>query len=242
MASSPRTPASRPYGSASGLRGGASGARGGATGPHAGAPRSGARRPASRPHTHVRNAGASSRRMARAEPAAGTGRSTADERTGPAGRAGKGGSSSSRRQPRTLLGLGRLSLTSRAFILAAAVVMVIVMITPSLGVYFKQRSELADLTAQQAQTSQSIDSLRDELERWDDPDYVRSQARSQLGWVVPGETGFRVIGKDGKVMGPGAELDAAGATATTTATSPWWQKLTGSVRTADKPVATTGKR
>lgn len=115
-------------------------------------------------------------------------------------------------QPSGQRGLGRLGLTSRAFILAAAVVLVFVMITPSLGVYFKQRSQLADLTAQQAQQTRTIAQLQDELKRWDDPDYVRTQARSQLGWVVPGETGYRVIGKNGKVLGAGAELDASGDT------------------------------
>ncbi len=147
-----------------------------------------------------------------------------------------------REQGRSARGLGRLGLTSRAFILAAAVVVVFVMITPSLGVYFKQRSQLADLTAQQAERTQSIATLQDELKRWDDPDYVRAQARSQLGWVVPGETGYRVIGKDGKVLGGGATLDAAGGTAPTTAASPWWQKMVGSMRTADKPVRVTGHR
>ncbi|MCI1749435.1 MAG: septum formation initiator family protein [Acidipropionibacterium sp.] len=139
-------------------------------------------------------------------------------------------------------GLGRLSLTSRAFILAAAVVMVFVMITPSLGVYFRQRSELADLNAQQTRTSQQITDLQDELKRWDDPGYVQTQARSQLGWVMPGETGYRVIGKDGKVLGQGAGLDASGDAASATQASPWWQKLAGSVRTADAPARSTGQR
>ncbi|WP_236082153.1 FtsB family cell division protein [Acidipropionibacterium jensenii] len=144
-------------------------------------------------------------------------------------------------QPSGQRGLGRLGLTSRAFILAAAVVLVFVMITPSLGVYFKQRSQLADLTAQQAQQTRTIAQLQDELKRWDDPDYVRTQARSQLGWVVPGETGYRVIGKNGKVLGAGAELDASGDTTGPAQTSQWWQKMVGSVRTADSPARTTGR-
>ena len=36
-----------------------------------------------------------------------------------------------------------------------------------------------------------------------DPDYVRTQARERLGWVVPGETGYRVVGADGKPLGGG---------------------------------------
>lgn len=219
---------------------------------HGGASRSSPRRPPLRPDGRRRNAAASRHEVPRTEPPDRTGGRRSGEHRGQhqAGRSRAAENSTGRQRSghgpgsraKALGGLGRLSLTSRAFILAAAVVMVFVMITPSLGVYFRQRSELADLNSQQTRTSQQIADLQDELKRWDDPDYVRTQARSQLGWVVPGETGYRVIGKDGKVLGQGNALDMAGDTAPTTQTSPWWQKMVGSVRTADAPARSTGQR
>lgn len=132
----------------------------------------------------------------------------------------------------------RLGLTGRAFVLAAAVVLVFVMITPSLGVYFNQKAQLSRLAVEEAQHKASISSLQDELNRWNDPNYVRIQARTQLGWVVPGETGYRVIGKDGKVLGAGVSLGSADDSSNAASSGPWWQKMVGSVKTADTPRTT----
>lgn len=140
-----------------------------------------------------------------------------------------------RKVPWPFAAQGRLGLTGRAFILAAAVVLVFVMITPSLGVYFNQKAELSRLDAEEAEHRQSISSLQDELNRWNDPNYVRIQARTQLGWVVPGETGYRVIGKDGKVLGAGVSLGSAEDSSTAAEDGPWWQRMVGSVKTADMP-------
>ncbi|AMS07289.1 septation ring formation regulator EzrA [Acidipropionibacterium acidipropionici] len=109
------------------------------------------------------------------------------------------------------------------------------MITPSLGVYFNQKAELSRLADEEAQHKKSIASLQDELKRWDDPNYVRAQARSQLGWVVPGETGYRVIGKDGKMLGGGVSLEPAGDAATAGQQNSWWRRMVGSIKTADSP-------
>ena len=72
--------------------------------------------------------------------------------------------------------------------MGAAVLLVLVMITPSLGIYFSQRSQISRTQDDEARTRASISTLQDEVKRWHDPDYVRAQARSQLGWVMPGET------------------------------------------------------
>ena len=72
------------------------------------------------------------------------------------------------------------------------------------------------------------------MARWDRPDYVRTQARERLGWVVPGETGYRVVDANGKPLGGGAEITAD----TPEPQKPqdaWWDKLWGSVEAADKP-------
>ena len=72
------------------------------------------------------------------------------------------------------------------------------------------------------------------MRRWDDPDYVRTQARERLGWVVPGETGYRVVDADGKPLGGGSEI-TAGTSRRDRRRSAWWSKLWGSVEAADKP-------
>ena len=73
-----------------------------------------------------------------------------------------------------------------------------------------------------------------ELARWADPAYVRTQARERLGWVVPGETGYRVVDGDGNPLGGGAEIGSS-RTMISEPQDAWWAKLWGSVEAADKP-------
>jgi len=64
---------------------------------------------------------------------------------------------------------------------------------------------------------------------------VESQARQRLGWVMPGETGYKVIGPDGQPVDGGQEIGGAEPTVKTPTAQPWWAKLFGSMQTADQP-------
>ncbi|ESK57885.1 septum formation initiator [Cutibacterium acnes HL042PA3] len=129
----------------------------------------------------------------------------------------------------------RFGLTLRAVVMGAAVLLVLVMITPSLGIYFSQRSQISRTQDDEARTRASISTLQDEVKRWHDPDYVRAQARSQLGWVMPGETGYQVIGENGKVIGSTTSLDEKDPASEASADARWWREAAGSVQDADHP-------
>lgn len=106
----------------------------------------------------------------------------------------------------------------------------------SLRVYFDQQRQIAETSAEIRERQQHIEDLQSQIERWNDPNYVKAQARERLGWVVPGETGYRVVGPDGKPVAPGTEVIAeTGAVEQDT----WWQKLDGSLRAADGPAPAT---
>lgn len=126
----------------------------------------------------------------------------------------------------------RSGITTRAIALGVVLLLLTISYASSLRVYFDQQRQLAEVDAEIARRTQHIDDLNAEIERWKDPNYVRAQARDRLGWVVPGETGYRVVGPDGKPVVPGAEVAAETGPAQRNA---WWQKLEGSVRTADGP-------
>ncbi|WCC80399.1 septum formation initiator family protein [Cutibacterium equinum] len=123
--------------------------------------------------------------------------------------------------------------------MGAAILMVLIMITPSLGIYFSQRSQLAHIRDEEAQTHASISALQDETKRWHDPDYVRAQARAQLGWVMPGETGYQVIGEDGKVIGSTTSLDEKDPATQASADAHWWRQAAESIQDADHPAPPT---
>ncbi len=110
----------------------------------------------------------------------------------------------------------------------------------SLRIYFAQSHDIASTQAQIVERQQNITHLQTELDRWKDTDYVRTQARERLGWVVPGETGFRVVGADGKPLGGGAEITAA-TKPDAPAPKAWYDKVWSSVEAADSPAPTKAK-
>jgi uncharacterized protein YdcH (DUF465 family) len=72
----------------------------------------------------------------------------------------------------------------------------------SFKAYLQQRDQIRGLEQQIALRQSEIASLKKEKARWKDPAYVAAQARSRLMYVMPGEVGYQVIGKDGKALDP----------------------------------------
>ena len=155
-------------------------------------------------------------------------------RTGPAGSAGKSGQSAD------LAGAARSrrsGLTGRAAILALVLAALVISYASSLRAWSEQQSRLADLRAEASQRSARVAELEKELERWHDPAYVEAQARERFGWVMPGEVGYVVVGKDDP-----APKTAGGAPSHPDRASDqpaWWNGLWGSVEKAGRPPAPT---
>lgn len=105
----------------------------------------------------------------------------------------------------------------------------------SLRIFIAQQRAKAVAQQQIAERQADIDSLTDEITRWNDPTFVRAQARDRLGWVVPGETGYRVLGPDGQLLGGGAGIQAEGERPEGEHDEQWWEKLAGSIAAADRP-------
>ncbi|MGK2350576.1 FtsB family cell division protein [Cutibacterium sp. V947] len=123
--------------------------------------------------------------------------------------------------------------------MGVVVLLVLIMIAPSLGIFFSQRSQISRIQDDEATARASISTLQGEVKRWHDPDYVRAQARAQLGWVMPGETGYQVIGEDGKVIGSTTSLDEKDPATEASADAHWWRRAAESIQDADHPVAPT---
>ena len=123
-----------------------------------------------------------------------------------------------------------VSATWRLLVLVVVIAGLSVVMGNSLRVYLAQADQIAALRAEISAENERIADLNDKLNRWEDPAYVRSVARTRLGWVMPDEIGYRVIGPDGKPLEGGvitpeeAEVPAE-----------WWDKMWGSVRAADAP-------
>jgi hypothetical protein len=120
-------------------------------------------------------------------------------------------------------------------LLLTVVVLLVGSYTATFRAWWSARAELSATQAEKARLTAEIADLEDQKQRFDDPAFIRQQARERFGWVMPGETGYRVIGSDGEVRGEVPTLDAPAAPKT----DAWYDKLWGSVETSGKPEADT---
>src|SRR3954454_17273542 len=134
----------------------------------------------------------------------------------------------------------RSRLTGRAAVLVLVLAVLTVSYASSMRAYLQQRSQINGLKASIAQHKADIDALEAEKARWDAPAFVRAQARERLGYVMPGEKTYLVLGEDGKPLEPAAELQEPTAVISTTP-KPWWSDGWASVELAGDPPKPTGK-
>ncbi|WP_370590249.1 septum formation initiator family protein [Tessaracoccus sp. SD287] len=130
-----------------------------------------------------------------------------------------------------------LAITRRAVAVVVVLFILLFSYLNSLRVYFRQQQQMATAQVEIQQRQRAIEQLEDEKARWQDPDYVKAQARSRLGWVMPGEVGYKVIGADGKPLGQGSELENE-SDLPSDEHRVWWERMIGSIKTADDPIPT----
>lgn len=127
-------------------------------------------------------------------------------------------------------------MTSRLAVLLLVAAVLLVSWASSMRAYLQQQSQINDLKAQISSSQTAIRSLSREKQRWSDPAFVADEARARLGWVMPGETSYQVIGRDGRPLGGGSVLPDASNLPPLIGPA-WWTKLDASVRGADHPEA-----
>jgi cell division protein FtsB len=115
--------------------------------------------------------------------------------------------------------------------LALAVVMIAItiMLAPTVKIFFDKRAELAALSDDISARQTEGDRLRQQISRWQDPNYVKQQARDRINMVMPGETGYWVFGSD---LPAGSSSSQNAAAAQDPADLPWVDSLWESVRRA----------
>jgi cell division protein FtsB len=128
----------------------------------------------------------------------------------------------------------RPRFTGRAAVLVLVLAVLTVSYASSLRAYLQQRSPSGDLKAQIAEREANIDALEREKRRWDDPAYVKAQARARFGYLMPGESGFEVIGPDGKPLEAQASLNDPDEVIRTVPKA-WWSAAWESMELAGNP-------
>ena len=125
--------------------------------------------------------------------------------------------------------------SGRALALVGVVVVLALSYASTVRVYLDQQHALAVMEQQIRDQRTQLADLEAQLARWDDPAFVKAQARERLGWVLPGETGYRVVDANGKPVDGGAVIDSERTMPADERPKPWWGRMWGSVEAADAP-------
>ena len=90
-----------------------------------------------------------------------------------------------------------LSWTPSSMVTIGVLVFGAFVIGPQLSDLITMQTQIAQLNANIAKSKEQLADLADEKKRWDDPVFIRSQARDRLFYVMPGEISYLVLDADG---------------------------------------------
>ena len=94
---------------------------------------------------------------------------------------------------RRQLRFGRRRSSNRLLSLIALVFIFTLTIAPPVKNYFTQRAQINALKSQLSADNSALQKAREELLLWRDPEYIKTQARERLHFVLPGERQYIVV-------------------------------------------------
>ncbi len=89
--------------------------------------------------------------------------------------------------------LSGLHFSGFAIVVLLLLLLTGVVLSPQLSTFFDQRRQIAQLEASVEQKRKAYAEALNEQARWQDPAYVRSEARNRLFYVMPGQNQLLVI-------------------------------------------------
>jgi cell division protein FtsB len=129
----------------------------------------------------------------------------------------------------------RPRLTGRAAVLVLVLGVLAVSYASSMRAFLDQRERIGELKSAIAEREEAIDDLEREKRRWQDPAFVKTQARQRFGYLMPGETGYQVIDEAGEPLAPSSELSDPDEVMPEPVPTAWWETAWGSVQLAGRP-------
>jgi cell division protein FtsB len=122
----------------------------------------------------------------------------------------------------------RFDKASRFLAVTAFFFVLIVLVGSPLQKYFAQRAQINALRIQVAANQVALDDARKELELWNDPNYIKSQARTRLHFVLPGERQY-ILTNDVTLEGSSKSNQVATNVPTGV---PWYTRLVATITEA----------
>ena len=125
------------------------------------------------------------------------------------------------------------ALPPRVVILAVVCLLAFVVVFTSLRAYLSQQAQYDAVVDRIREAPDTSTALENELAQWKDDTYVRSQVRERLGYVMPGDTSYVVVGADSM-----KQTETGGGASAGSQDGPWYQKLRDSSRAAGQSGST----
>lgn len=119
----------------------------------------------------------------------------------------------------------------RMLLVIVTLLLMVFLAAPTTKIYLDQRAEIRSLEQSIEDNRTTRDELSDEVALWEDPAYVRQQARDRLLMVEPGQRSYLVVGAD--TMGD--EAPESSAVQEEADRPAWADALWGSVMDAGWP-------
>ena len=80
-----------------------------------------------------------------------------------------------------------------AAVMFVVIVLAVLVLAPTIRMYTTQQQQISKLQAANDKQKSDIGKLNAQIKDWDDPDYIKAQARDRLLYVMPGETSYLII-------------------------------------------------
>ena len=123
------------------------------------------------------------------------------------------------------------STSARWLVVVTVAFILAITLAPPLQNYFAQRAQINSLRAQVNDSNNALEKAREELAKWNDPEYVATQARQRLHFVFPGERQYIVLDAPKSVEaanGPAAPISTLIPNGL-----PWYGRLIASITTTN---------
>jgi len=119
----------------------------------------------------------------------------------------------------------RRRTSNRALALSAILFILALTIAPPVKHYFTQRAQISALKSQLSADNSALQKARQELLLWQDPEYIKTQARERLHFVLPGERQYIVVEGEN----PGSQQNTTKIASALTDGQPWYARLIASI-------------
>jgi cell division protein FtsB len=126
---------------------------------------------------------------------------------------------------RRQLRFGRRRSSNRLLALSAILFFLALTIAPPVKHYFTQRAQISALKSQLSADNSALQKARKELLLWQDPEYIKSQARERLHFVLPGERQYIVTEGENN----GTQTSTTKIASALVDGQPWYARLIASI-------------